>query len=313
MMMFSLLAASAALIAAGPLSSEVTAGDRGVLEGTLLKPAGKLQAAMIIIPGSGPTDRDGNNPAGIRSAYLRKFAEAMAERGTATVRIDKRGMFGSAGAGNPNDVTFADYDADVRSWVEKARKATGRKCVWVAGHSEGGLLALRAAKAENICGVVLLAAPGQKLGDTIRKQLQANPANAPLLTSAEQALSELEAGRRVSVEGMHPALAQGLFNPAVQGYAIELLRQDPAKLAGEVSRPMLIVQGGRDLQVDVANGEAIRKAAPKASYALLQAMNHVLTDAPEERSANLATYADPSRQLSAGLADRVAAFVTRGK
>lgn len=312
-MMFAFVAAAALAAAPQPgatTGTEVRAGEGSTLAGTLLKPAGAPRAAMIIIPGSGPTDRDGNNPLGVSAGSYRKLALALADRGVATVRIDKRGMVGSAGAGDPNSATFADYDKDISAWVEIARRETGRSCVWAAGHSEGGLAALRAAAAPGVCGVVLLATPGERLGDTIRKQLRANPVNAPLLRSAEAALAELEVGRKVSVEGVHPALAQGLFNPAVQGFVIELLAQDPARLAAAVRRPMLIVQGGRDLQVDTAAGEVLRKAAPSATYRLYSAMNHTLGDAPAERAANLATYRDPSLPLTAGLADDVAAFVT---
>jgi pimeloyl-ACP methyl ester carboxylesterase len=318
-MMSSLLVVAAALAAqslpppAVPSGTAIRAEANGALEGYLLQPAGKTKAAMIIVPGSGPTDRDGNNPAGVKVAPYRKLAEALLAKGVATLRIDKRGMFGSAGAGNPNEATFADYDGDVRAWVETARRRTGQKCVWIAGHSEGGLVTLRAASGPNVCGVVLLAAPGEKLGVTIRKQLRGNPANASLLAWAEKALSELEAGRKVPVTGMHPALAQSLFNPAVQGFMIELLAQDPAKLAAAVNRPMLIVEGGHDVQVGLANGEVLRKAAPRASYALFPAMNHVLVDAPADRGQNLATYAEADRPLTPGLADRIAAFVTGSK
>jgi alpha-beta hydrolase superfamily lysophospholipase len=318
-MMPSLLIAAAVLAAQGVPPARVSSGTairaeaNGALEGYLLTPAGKPKATMIIIPGSGPTDRDGNNPNAVKAAPYRKLAEALVSRGVATLRIDKRGMYGSKAAGNPNEATFADYDGDVRAWVETARKRTGQKCVWVAGHSEGGLVAMRAAGGPNVCGVVLLATPGERLGETIRKQLRANPANAPVLAPAEKALAELEAGRKVPVAGLHPALAQGLFNPAVQGFMIELLAQDPAKLAAAVKRPMLIVQGGHDVQVDTANGEVFRKAAPKASYVLFPAMNHVLSDAPAERGPNLATYTETDRPLTPGLADRIAAFVTGRK
>lgn len=313
-MMLSVMLAAAALVAAPvPSSSDVKAGPNGTLAGTLLKPTGTIRGAMIIIPGSGPTDRDGNSPVGIKAAPYRKLAEALAAHGVATVRIDKRGMFGSAAAGNANQATFANYDGDTRAWVEATRKATGQKCVWVAGHSEGGLVAMRAGNAPDVCGVVVLAAPGETLGDTIRKQLRANPANAPFLAEAERALRELEAGRKVPVDGMAPVLAQSLFNPAVQGFMVELLAQNPPKLAAAVARPMLIVQGGRDLQVDSAAGDALRKAAPKASFALFPEMNHVLSDAPAERNANLATYFESDRPLTAGLAERVAAFVTGAK
>lgn len=310
-MMLSVLLAAA--VAASPVASEVRAGPNRVLAGTLLQPEGKARAAMIIVPGSGPTDRDGNNAAGVKTASYRKLAEAMAARGVATVRIDKRGMFASAGAGSPNAARFADYDADLRSWIDTTRSATGQKCVWVAGHSEGGLVALRVANAPGVCGTVLLAAPGEPIGTTIRKQLRANLANAPILDSADKTLREFEAGRPVAAEAMHPALAQALFRPAIQGFLIDLLAQDPARLAVAVKRPVLIVQGGHDMQVDVANGEALRKAAPKAAYALFPKMSHVLIDAPAERAQNLATYAESGRPLTVGLADRIAAFVTGGK
>nr|WP_314446273.1 alpha/beta fold hydrolase [uncultured Sphingomonas sp.] len=315
-MMIDLLLAAAALgvqPTAAPVSSELKAGANDALGGTLVRPTGPPGAAMILIPGSGPTDRDGNNPLGVKTSSYRKLAEALAKRGVTTVRIDKRGMFGSAAAGNPNQVTFADYDGDVRSWIEVTRRATGRRCVWVAGHSEGGLIAMRAAAVPGVCGIVLLATPGEKLGETIRKQLRANPANAPFLESAEAALAELEAGRKVATEGLRPALAQGLFNPATQTFVSELLRQDPPRLAAAVAKPMLIVQGGHDVQVGTANGEVLRKAAPKATYALFPAMSHVLGDGPAERTANLATYANADLQLTPGLADRIAAFVTGAK
>ena len=118
-MMSSLFIAAAALAVQGVPPAPVPAGTvirseaNGALEGYLLTPAGKAKATMLIIPGSGPTDRDGNNPIGIKAAPYRKLAEALVTRGVATLRIDKRGMFGSKAAGNPNEATFADYDGDV--------------------------------------------------------------------------------------------------------------------------------------------------------------------------------------------------------
>ena len=84
---------------------------------------------------------------GVAAAPYRMLAEGLAARGVATVRIDKRGMFGSAGAiADANAVTIADYAADVHAWVKAARARTGASCVWVLGHSEGGLVALAAAQ-----------------------------------------------------------------------------------------------------------------------------------------------------------------------
>jgi pimeloyl-ACP methyl ester carboxylesterase len=264
---------------------------------------------VLIIPGSGPTDRDGNHALG-RSGSYRLLAEALADRGIATVRIDKRGMFTSAAAGDPNKATIALYAEDVKAWVAAARTATGARCVWLAGHSEGGLVALASAGHEGVCGLVLLATPGRRLGETIRQQLRDNPANAPLLGQAEAALVELEAGRKVDVSAMHPALAQGLFNPAVQDFVIDLLRQDPVAMTRATDLPILVVQGGRDIQVAPADADALASARPGVVRADFPSMSHVLKDAPADRAGNVASYADPSLPLAPGLAERIAAFVT---
>ena len=108
--------------------------------------------------------------------------KALPQRGVTTVRIDKRGMFGSKAAiANPNAVTIADYAADAHAWAKAARAATGARCVWLLGHSEGGLVALAAAQdRKDICGVISVSGAGRRLGTIIREQLVANPANAPL-------------------------------------------------------------------------------------------------------------------------------------
>jgi pimeloyl-ACP methyl ester carboxylesterase len=87
-------------------------------------------------------------------------------------------MAGSrAAVADGNHVIMAEYAADVRAWVDMARKRTGRACVWVAGHSEGGLVTLIAAQhPDGICGIVLIAAAGRPLG-TIMRELDAD---APL-------------------------------------------------------------------------------------------------------------------------------------
>ena len=88
------LAASPAL-AAPPAPVELTApGPEGPLAGTLLDPDGKAPL-VLLIPGSGPTDRDGNNPLGVAGGPYRQLAEALAANGIGTLRIDKRGLFGS--------------------------------------------------------------------------------------------------------------------------------------------------------------------------------------------------------------------------
>ena len=306
--MISLVLAAAAF--AGVEVPLTAPGPEGPLAGTLVE-AEANAPVVLIIPGSGPTDRDGNNPLGVTAAPYRLLAEGLAAEGISTVRVDKRGMFGSkAAVADANAVTIADYATDTRKWIEAIRERTGVQCVWLLGHSEGGLVALAAAQQpEDVCGVVLVSATGRRLGEVLREQLRSNPANEALLEDAMTAIALLEAGDRVEVSSMHPAL-QALFAPQVQPFLIDLLSHDPARLAAGVQRPMLIVQGQRDLQVTEADARALAEAQPGARTVLLPRMNHVLKEVDSvDRSANAATYADPSLPLAEGLVEAIAGFI----
>jgi pimeloyl-ACP methyl ester carboxylesterase len=306
--MFSLLIAAAA-VAALPITAP---GPQGPLAGTF-EDGGKGTPVVLIIPGSGPTDRDGDNPMGVTAAPYRLLADALAAKGVSSVRIDKRGMFGSKGAvPDPNKVTIADYATDTHGWVVAIRKRTGVKCVWVLGHSEGSLVALAAAQQpDSICGVISVSGAGRKLSDVIREQLRSNPANASLLDQAMPAIDKLEEGQHVDVTGMNPALLR-LFAPQVQDFLIDDIRHDPATLAASIKVPLLIIQGERDIQVSTADARALAAAQPKAKLVLIPAMNHVLKDvASDERAANIATYSDSSLPVDSTLVDAIASFVKR--
>jgi alpha-beta hydrolase superfamily lysophospholipase len=268
---------------------------------------------VLIIPGSGPTDRDGNNPLGVTAAPYRMLAEGLAKRGISSVRIDKRGLFGSKAAiPDANHVTIADYATDAHAWVKSARAATGAPCVWILGHSEGALVALTAGqKTAGICGVITVSGPGRKLGTVMRDQLQGNPANAPILQPALAALDSLEAGKPVDASAL-PAPIQPLFNPAVQPFLMNLMAQDPPKLAARLTVPYLIVQGDKDIQVSVEDAKLLAAGQPKAKLDVLPGVNHVLkTVLGDDRAANIATYGDASLPIAPTVVDAIAGFVKR--
>jgi len=298
-------------LAAEPSAARITApGPDGVLAGTILQ-SNDDQPLVIIIPGSGPTDRDGNNPVGVSSASYRLLAEGLAKRNVATLRIDKRGMFGSKAAiANANKVTINDYADDVRAWIKVVREQTGRNCLWVLGHSEGGLVALAAGqKGEGICGIITVAAAGRPLGSVLRDQLSANPANAPILPDGLRAIAELEAGKLVDVSAMHPALQQ-LYAPAVQPFLIDIFSHDPAALAASLNLPLLILQGSRDLQVSVADAQKLAVARPDATLLIIPGMTHVLKHVDtDDAQANYATYANPKLPVEMALIEAIADFV----
>lgn len=306
------LAAVPALAVAAPVETQVEI-KVGVapLKATLLAPEGKAKAAVVILPGSGPTDRDGNNPLGVKGSSYKRLAEGLAAEGVASLRMDKRGMFGSASlVVDPYTATVTVLAEDAKAWAGELKTRTGLDCVWLAGHSEGGLVALIAGAQDNpdICGLVLIAAPGRPLGTVLREQLQGNPANAPVLPQALKAIDELEAGRTFDSSGLHPGL-QGLFNSKLQPFLIESLRQDPARLAAATRKPILIVQGEADIQVSVTDAKALKAAQPKAELLLMPGMNHVLKAGGTDRAETAANYADPASPLAPGLVEAIARFV----
>lgn len=306
-----LLAAPAAFAAPIETAVEVQ-GPGGLLKGTLTSPERSARApVMILIPGSGPTDRDGNNPLGVAGGPYRRLAQALAERGVATVRVDKRGQFGSAGASfGDQGPTVAAYAADMKAWIGEVRRRTGAECVWLAGHSEGGLVAeVTAQDAQGVCGLVLISAGGRRLSDVIREQITSNPANPPdVLEQSERALSSLERGERIDVSSFHPGL-QPLFNPAAQGFLISVFSYDPAELLKTYEGPVLVVQGTTDIQIRMSDAQRLAAARPGVELAVIEGMNHVLRAAPADRMANAATYGDVEAPLSPGVAEAIAGFI----
>lgn len=301
----------AAALLLSPVSTPVElAASPAPLHGTLLTPEGQTRAAAVILPGSGPTDRDGNSgPFGVRASTYRLLAEGLAERGVATVRIDKRGVGESAAAGpSEADLRFSAYAEDARAWAAETAARTGRPCAWLIGHSEGALVALAAVADGDgkVCGLVLLSGAGRPAGEVLREQLASLP--EPLKAEAYAAIDELEAGRTVANP---PASLAALFRPSVQPYLISWLTLDPAKLAAAYDGPIFIGQGATDIQVTVADAEALKAAQPRAELVIWDGVNHVLKVAPAERAANVATYMDPALPLAPGVIEGAADFILK--
>ena len=282
-------------------------GPAGPLGGIATAPA-PIRAAALIIPGSGAIDHDGNGPE-IETNLYADLATALAAQGVATLRVDKRGLFLSASTGiDPNAVSIEDYAADTGAWIKAATQRFHQTCVWLIGHSEGGLVALTAAgQFPHVCGLVLLATPGVPMGDVLHEQLTQHLAGTPLLKQADAAIAALEAGRAPDTAAMDPHLAP-LFRPAVRKLLISEFAIDPAELAKSDRLPVTVLRGARDLQVSAADVAPFAQDGPRVRLVTLQGVNHAFKAVGPSPHDNLASFANPNLPLASG----VAAAVARG-
>lgn len=298
----------AATLMADPVALEVTLPtEPAPLHGTLLTPDNP-RAVAVILPGSGPTDRDGNSPLGVAAGTYRLLAEGLAGEGIATLRADKRGIAQSASAAvSETDLRFSHYVEDARAWAAEAAARTGQPCAWLIGHSEGALVALAATADDppGICGLVLLSGAGRPARVVLEEQLGPQLPE-PLRSQAFHALAELEAGRTVADT---PPILAALLRPSVQPYLISWLQLDPAALIAAWDGPVMIGQGGTDLQTTETDARALAAAQPEAKLVLWEGVNHVLKIAPADRTANIAAYSDPTLPLAPGVVDDVAGFI----
>lgn len=240
-------------------------GDGAMLAGTLLLPRwSELQKVpgIVLIAGSGPTDRDGNNPlVPGRIDLLKQIAELLAGAGIGSLRYDKRGIGGST----PRPTNTLEAQERFFTWdnsvgdVAAAHRELLRHdeikpyTTALLGHSEGGLLALAAAGplsakemgSRKLHGLVLAATPGRPLADIVRAQIARSAPS--LVEPAERTMSTImETGR---VPAGLPREQQALFPLYAGPFLQSALAFDPAKTLAALDLACLILQGGADHQV----------------------------------------------------------------
>jgi pimeloyl-ACP methyl ester carboxylesterase len=279
----------------------------GTLYGTLVSPSNQTACPVIlIIAGSGPTDRDGNNPliAG-KNNNLKMIAEALAQNGFASVRYDKRGIGESQSAGlNESDLRFDNYVDDAADWVAMLKNDSRFSEVGIIGHSEGSLIGMIAANKSDSAFFVSLEGAGRPAYDIIIEQLAGQP--QAVISEVKRINAELIAGNTVA--DVDPGY-YSLFRPSVQPYLISWYKYDPAVEIANLTCPVLIVQGTTDLQVSQKDADLLKAAKPDAAYALIEGMNHILKDAPLNKTENLAAYSNPDLPLTPDFVTELIAFV----
>lgn len=288
----------------------------GKISATIDLPAESANTAILIVAGSGPTDRHGNSAAGLSTYSYKMLGEALAKDGVAVMRYDKRGIgLSPIPAEDVPNLVFEDYIDDARTCVEYLRNE-GFERVVVAGHSEGGLIALALAAEDECCldGVVLLCAPGYNMAEILNYQLsqQLVPAYMGLMVKSTNIINALKAGNMVA-EADIPKELMGLFHPTVQPFIISNMRYEPSMLAAECRVPMLIVSGGRDVQVSLANGKRILEAQPAAEHVVFENMTHVLKDADTSDRVMqvMSIYTNANLALTEALAPSISKFLNK--
>ena len=252
----------------------------GSIYGTLTLPEKLPAPVVLIIAGSGPTDRNGNSGAVQANTYA-LLAAALVARGVATVRYDKRGIAASAAAGpSEDDLRFDMYVDDAAAWLHMLAADKRFSKIVVAGHSEGSLLGMLAVQRAPASAYVSLEGAGRRAPAILREQLKPK-LPAALYAQADAALTQLSQGH--TVPNPPPELAS-LFRPSVQPYLISWFKYDPAVEMARLKIPATIVQGTADVQVTLVDANILKQADPSASLVIVQGMNHMLKYAPDTSS-----------------------------
>ena len=281
----------------------------GTLSGTLFTPRGiSKPPVVLIIAGSGPTDRNGNSTMikGKNNSLL-QLADSLANYGIASLRYDKKGVGKSQVRGlKEENMRFEDGANDAMACINWLREK-GFKKIYIAGHSEGSLVGLVAAQQTKLKGFISLAGAGRPIDQVLREQFMAGGGPDSIKLLANRYLDTLLAGQRIAKPN---PLLFSIFRPSVQPYMISWLRYDPGKLLQTLRCPVLLVQGNKDIQVQVADALLLKKAKPSARLAVLENMNHIFKIVTSTNPAdNIKTYSDPALAIASSLVQEIIKFI----
>lgn len=274
--------------------------------GTLTTPTTpKKFPVALIIAGSGPIDRDGNN-AMMKNNSLKLLAEALAKNGIASLRYDKRGIGESKGAAvAESSLVFENYTEDVKSWINLLKQDKRFSQVIVIGHSEGSLIGMIAgAKADKF---ISIAGSGESADKLIKTQI-ASKSNKQLEDLTFPIIDSLKNGNQV--KKVDPML-NALFRPSIQPYLISWFKYDPQTEIKKLTVPVLVIQGNNDLQVAVKDAELLSKASKNAELLIVDKMNHIMKIVDGDTQANLESYNKEALPISEVMTDKIVSFIKK--
>lgn len=269
------------------------------------------QRLAIIVAGSGPTDRDGNNPLGDKANSYKMLAHELDSQDIASFRYDKRGVGNSIPANfNEGDLVFDDYIKDAEKIFNYLHDSLGFKDIYIIGHSEGSLIGMVAAGKTTSKGFISVAGAGRPIDEVLEEQVNAQPLPDSLKNKIASIMAELKIGKEVN--NVPPSL-NPLFRTSVQPYMISWLQYDPAKEVQKLHCPVLILQGACDKQVKIIDAEKLHEADKKSLMDIIPFMTHTLKNAGADcKDPNNKTYMDPLLPLNKKLVEDIVTFIKKG-
>ena len=277
-----------------------------LIKGTLFSDENSVNKPnlVILIAGSGPTDRNGNQQATGDNNSLKFLAEGVTTQKTFVFSYDKRILQQlKMGTIDEKSARFDDLISDACSVFNyfKSQNVYGK--IYFAGHSEGSLVGMVAAKTSKADGFISLAGPGRPIDEVLSEQIAKN---APALADdAKVALETLKKGETVKIA--NPFLTS-LFRESAQPYLISWMSYNPQEEIRKLNIPILIINGTKDIQVSVVDAELLHKANPKSELVLIENMNHVFKEILKDDD-NLKSYSNPDLPVMKQLIDTVTNFI----
>lgn len=279
--------------------------DDIILRGEYMIPEKEAEMPVVlIIAGSGPTDLNGNSPAGVSTDTYKYLAIALKEAGIASLRYNKRSI---GNVFNEEDLTFDDFVDDAVKITEHLKKDTRFSEVIVLGHSQGALIAELVADQIEVDKIILIAGAGHSIDKVLYDQLATN-LDEETLKTVKMGLDLLAEGKMIEEV---PAGLESLFRKSVQPFLISWIKYDPVVVLNDLEEEVLVVVGTEDLQTPLKEAEAFKTSSKPYTYKVIENMNHVLKTSSSDTLENLATYKDMDLPLHEELVDVLIEFLNQ--
>jgi pimeloyl-ACP methyl ester carboxylesterase len=276
-----------------------------ILKGTLYSPLkeNKKTNLIILIAGSGPTDRDGNQK-GMTNNSLKYLSEKLSKTNQAVFTYDKR-IIAQMATGTVNEATlsFDDFINDAKEVIRTFKNQKKYNKIIIAGHSEGSLIGMIAAT-ENADAFISLAGAGRNIDAVIVEQIEKQ---APSLK--EEVQKDLEILKSGQTFELKNKMLASLFRESVQPYMISWIKYNPQNEIKKLQIPVLLINGTKDLQVSVSEAELLKKAKPEAKLVIIENMNHIFKEINGDDTDNMKSYSDPNLPVTEKLVTDINLFI----